>query len=154
MMARHLGLSAAAIPLVLLFSSRADAAPNCSISTTSVSFGTYDVFSASVVDSTGSVTYNCRGNAVNITVTLSRGQSSNFTPRTLLKSGEVLSYNLYRDAARMTIWGDGTGGTSVYSDPSPPNNTNITLTVYGRIPATQDVSAGSYTDTVTATINF
>jgi spore coat protein U-like protein len=31
---------------------------------------------------------------------------------------------------------------------------NVTVTIYGRIPARQDVSAGSYTDTVVATINF
>ncbi len=67
---------------------------------------------------------------------------------------EGLNYNLYLDAARTTIWGDGTGGTQVYSNANPPNNTNVTVTIYGRIPASQDVSAGSYTNTVTATINF
>ncbi|HBA40317.1 MAG TPA: hypothetical protein DCZ05_11400 [Deltaproteobacteria bacterium] len=34
------------------------------------------------------------------------------------------------------------------------SNKNVTLTIYGRIPASQDVSAGSYTNAVTATINF
>jgi spore coat protein U-like protein len=27
------------------------------------------------------------------------------------KGAEVLAYNLYRNAARTNIWGDGTGGT-------------------------------------------
>src|SRR3990167_2935298 len=34
------------------------------------------------------------------------------------------------------------------------SNKNVTLTIYGRIPASQHVSAGSYTNAVTATINF
>ena len=72
----------------------------------------------------------------------------------MLNGSEPLNYNLYRDAARTAIWGDGTGGTQVYSDPRTPRNQNVTLTVYGRIPAGQDVSVGTYTNTVTATINF
>jgi spore coat protein U-like protein len=42
----------------------------------------------------------------------------------------------------------------VYSISNPPNNTNVNLTVYGRVTAGQDVSAGSFSDTVTAVINF
>jgi len=124
----------------------------CTISSTSVSFGNYDVFGASPVDSTGSVSFTC-GTAVRLTtVGLSRGQSSSFNPRTMTKSGEDLAYNLYQDAARTSIWGDGTSGTTQYSTGNPADNT--TLTIYGRIPAAQDVSAGAYSDTVTATINF
>lgn len=126
---------------------------NCTVSTTGVSFGTYNVFATSPLDSTGSVTYNCGGNA-SIIVTLSKGGAATYNPRRMLKGGEVLNYNLYLDASRTTIWGDGTGGTQIYSNPSVPNNASITVTIYGRIPAGQDVSAGSYSDTITATINF
>ena len=125
----------------------------CTISTTPVSFGTYNVFSSTPLDSTGSVTFNC-DNRANITITLNNGGATTFNPRRMLKGSEALNYNLYRDAARTSIWGDGTGGTQVYSDPRTPRNQNVTLTVYGRIPAGQDVSVGTYTNTVTATINF
>ncbi len=66
----------------------------------------------------------------------------------------MLTYNLYRNAGRTNIWGDGTGGTSVYTRANPPNDSNVNLTIYGRIPAQQDVSAGNYSDTVSAVINF
>lgn len=125
----------------------------CTISTTGVSFGAYNVFATSPLDSTGSVTYRCTGNA-SITVTLGKGGAATYNPRRMLKGSEALNYNLYLDASRTTIWGDGTGGTQTYSNPSVPNNTNITVTIYGRIPASQDVSAGSYSNTITATINF
>ena len=132
---------------------RGDSA-SCTISAVDVSFGTYNVFSASPLDSTGSVTYTCTDirPSVRITINLSRGGAPTFNPRRMLKSGEALNYNLYMDAARTTIWGDATSGTSQYG-PVKANPTD-TLTIYGRIPAGQDVTAGSYTDTVVATINF
>jgi spore coat protein U-like protein len=126
---------------------------SCTITAVGVSFGTYNVFSGSPLDSTGSVTYNCISVLTTITINLSRGGAPTFTPRQMLRSGEALSYNLYLDAARMSIWGDATSGTSHYAA-TPILLSNVTLTIYGRIPAGQDVSAGTYTDTVVATINF
>ena len=129
-------------------------APSCTISVTSVAFGTYNVFTTSADDSTGTITYRCNATAANISISLSDGSSSTFSPRTLRKGSEILTYNLYRNAARTNIWGNGTGGTSVYTRANPPNNSNVNLTIYGRIPAQQDVSAGNYSDTVSAVINF
>ena len=129
-------------------------APSCTISVTSVAFGNYNVFTTTPDDSTGRITFRCNSSAFNISISLSDGSSSTFNPRTLRKGSEILSYNLYRNAARTTIWGNGTGGTSVYTNTNPPNNSNVNLTVYGRIPAQQDVSAGNYSDTVSAVINF
>ena len=126
----------------------------CTISATSVNFGTYNVFNGSDVDSTGTVTYRCNGSAHNITVGLTQGASATFNPRKMQKGAEELNYNLFVDASRTSIWGDGTSGTSQYQIGNPPNNTNVNLTVYGRVPAGQDVSAGSFSDTVTAVVNF
>ena len=152
---RALGRAAIVAAVWLLSTASASAqAPSCTISVTSVAFGTYNVFTTTADDSTGTITYRCNSTAANISIALSDGSSSTFSPRTLRKGSEVLQYNLYRNAARTTIWGDGTGGTSVYSLANPPNNSNVNLTIYGRIPAQQDVSAGNYSDTVSAVINF
>jgi spore coat protein U-like protein len=128
--------------------------PSCTISTVSVNFGNYNVFNATALDSTGRVTYRCNSTAFNITIHLSKGASSTFNPRTMTKGAEVLGYNLYRNSARTNIWGDGTSGTAFYTRADPPNNSNVNVTVYGRVPAGQDVSAGTFSDTVTAVINF
>jgi spore coat protein U-like protein len=157
MISRPLVLGGCAVAAMLLLGPApavAQGTPSCTISTTSVAFGTYDVFSASPLTSTGTVRYRCNSQAANISITLSQGQSGTFSPRTLTKGAENLSYNLYRDAAASQVWGDGTGGTSTYTDANPPNNQYVTLTVYGEIPAAQDVSAGAYSDTVVATVNF
>jgi spore coat protein U domain-containing protein, fimbrial subunit CupE1/2/3/6 len=151
-MKRRIGVQACLLLAGLLRTGDVEAA--CTISTTSVSFGAYNVLGASPVDSTGSVTLKCLGMEANITIDLNKGGSSTFTPRRMVNGGELLTYNLYVDASRATIWGDGTGGTSRYSNASPPNNSNVIVVVYGRIPAAQDVTAGSYADTVTATITW
>lgn len=67
--------------------------------------------------------------------------------------GENLGYNLYSDSAGTQIWGDGSGGSQAQASANPPNST-VTLAIYGRIPAGQDVSAGLYPDNVVAEINF
>ena len=129
----------------------------CSWQTVSgVAFGTYNVFCATPTDSTSTITFKCNGvNAIDVAVVdLSRGNSSSFSPRYMLRTTEQLTYNLYMDSSRTSIWGDGTSGTSHYSNANPPNNTNVTLTIYGRITAGQDVTIGSYTDSITATLTF
>ena len=141
-----------AVLLLWGLAGRAEAA--CTISTTAVSFGTYDVFNGSATTSTGTITYKCGNADHNITITVSTGSSGTFANRTMKKGAESLTYNLYRDAAFATVWGDGSGTTGTYQINNPPNNLNVNLTVYGRVLALQDVSAGSYSDTVIATVNF
>jgi spore coat protein U-like protein len=139
----------------ILHASEASAqSPSCTISATSVNFGNYNEFNGTNLDSTGRITYRCNATAANITIGLTKGLSSTFNPRLMSKGAEVLGYNLYRNAARTNIWGDGTSGTAVYTRANPPNNSNVNVTVYGRVPAGQDVSAGTFSDTVTAVINF
>jgi spore coat protein U-like protein len=125
---------------------------NCTISTTPVAFGDYNVLSATPKTTTGSVTYQCTL-GVNIIVTLGRGSSSTFDPRTMRNGAEVLNYNLYREATFQNIWGDGTGGTQTYTSAATVLFAT-TVTVYGQLPAGQNVAAGSYTDSVVATIIF
>jgi spore coat protein U-like protein len=142
-----------AIAAVVLACGGGAEAAQCSISTTPVNFGTYNVFATSATDSTATITYNCNGGARFILITISRGDSPTFA-RHMTKGTEQLPYNLYRNATRTIVWGDGTGGSSLYLDTDPPNHQNISVPVYGRVRPGQDVSAGAYTDTVTVTINY
>ena len=150
---RRLLVTAALVAFGIGLAGPAQAA--CTISTSPLSFGSYNVFSPTPLDSTGSVTYRCGNSDHDITISLDRGGAPTFNPRRMLKGTEPLTFNLYLDAARTTIWGDGTGGTQTFFEHNPQgNNKDITITIYGRVPAGQDVSAGTYTNTVTATINF
>jgi spore coat protein U-like protein len=126
----------------------------CSISLTNVQFGTYDVFTAVPLRSTGAVVYRCGNRVRTITIALTRGQSGTYVPRTMQRAGQPLLYNLYLDAALAAVWGDGSAATSLYSARNARNNRDVSITIYGSIPALQDVAPGVYTDDVTATINF
>ena len=135
----------------------AGAAIHCTWTSNSpVAFGTYDVASAAPDDANGSVTFNCKGvGSASVTIDLSTGGSGSYAVRRMTRAGvETLDYNLYTNAARTLIFGNGTGGTARYGPTVPPNNVNVLVNIYGRIPALQDKSPGNYADTITATINF
>lgn len=148
---------ALALIVPLLAARDAAATTSCSFqSVGAVSFGAYDVFSSLPADGTGSITFRCNGVGPGdlVTVHISKGNATSFLPRTMTAGAESMSYNLYSDASRTQIWGDGTSGTSAYGPSTPPDATDVTLTVYGRIPALQDVAAGSYADSVVISINY
>ncbi len=119
-------------------------------------FGVYDVYDAAPVDSTGSVTYRCTGvqPADTVVIEISAGSGAGFSPRHMVQGMAQLAYNLYIDAARSVIFGNGTSGTARYGPVVPPEAEPVTVNVFGRLPARQDVSAGSYSDTLTVTLNF
>jgi spore coat protein U-like protein len=127
----------------------------CTVSVSSgVSFGTYSVFAGSPLDSTGQFNLRCTGPDRNTTfsISISTGSSGTYTARRLTSGAQFLLYNLYRDAARTIVWGDGTGGTQVTT--GHYNGVRLYFSVYGRIPALQDAAVGTYSDTVTVVVNF
>jgi spore coat protein U-like protein len=127
----------------------------CSLSGAAIAFGTFDPINITNLDSAGSVIYRCAGSDRNITITLSRGGGTSYATRRMVNGSEQLFYNLYRDAARTIIWGDGTGGTQAYTIGNPQNNNqDITVPMFGRVPAGQNVSVGNYNDTITVTLIF
>lgn len=148
--------------LALLWLGGADSALalTCSVSAIATSFGTYNPFSAVPLDSAGSVTVTCE-NLLSILVSydiqLSSGASGGYAPRRLAGPGYQLDYNLYTNAARSSVWGDGSGATAVVSDGyllAVLFPVQRSYSVYGRMPAGQNVAPGSYTDTITVTINY
>lgn len=127
----------------------------CSISSTSIVFGNYDPVSLAPLDTIGNIVYRCGNQDHDITISLDRGGAPSFSQRRLLKGTEPLFYNLYLDAARTLVWGDGSGGTQAYFIRNPQkNNQDIVVPIYGRIPGSQDVGMGSYGNTIVATLNY
>ncbi|MBD2359303.1 spore coat protein U domain-containing protein [Tolypothrix sp. FACHB-123] len=124
----------------------------CSFSSTSVIFGSYDVFSNTSTTSTGTITYDCSlasPTPTLITIDLSTGNSAAYNARELRSINDAINYNLYLDAGGQFIWGNGTNSQHYTS-----SNLSGTVTIYGIIPARQNVKVGNYTDSITATLNF
>jgi spore coat protein U-like protein len=128
----------------------------CSITAASgVSFGAYDVFSLSDLTGTGSFAVTgCTRNASRYVARLSRGSSNSYTFRTMLSGSDSLNYNLYTNATYTSVWGNNSGNTDDVQQTNSGNGVGPTITIYGKIPAGQDVPAGSYNDNITITITF
>jgi spore coat protein U-like protein len=130
----------------------AQAAITCTPTTNTISFGTYNPLSASVLDGTGTFVIACTDSAgnknqtttVNYVVTLSGQALRQMAPPA---GTDRLNYNVYTDTLRSTVWGDGTGGSAVISGsvavPGRGTASTAPITYYGRIVAGQDVSAAS-----------
>jgi spore coat protein U-like protein len=145
--ARNRPAALAAFSLLLMLAApvlRAD----CTVSAQSVAFGSYDVFSAQPLDGAGNVSVNCSPSA-SYTVTLSAGGGS-YSQRQMSSANDVLNYNLYTNASRSIVWGDGSAGTSTVGGSGESAN----HTVYGRVPAGQNRKVGSYGDTIIVTVTF
>ena len=128
----------------------------CTVTVTSaLAFGSYSVFTPT--DTTGNGAFavrNCSAGKTTYTASLNKGSGS-FATRTMTSSGNSLQYNLYTSNALTSVWGDGTGSTSTVAGNGTTSPTGgSTITIYGSIPAQQDVPAGSYSDTITITISF
>lgn len=68
-----------------------------------------------------------------------------------LNADDYVAYNLYQEAARTTVWGDGSSGTVLASQTG--TGSEVTHTIYGRVPTTNH-TVGNYKDTITATVSF
>lgn len=116
----------------------------CSATATNLGFGTYVNVT---IDATSTVSVTCTSGGA-YTVGLSNGANYSAPNRRMTNGSAFLNYELYSDAGRLTVWNDtttvaGTGSGSAQD-----------LTVYGRLPGTQGLIAGSYTDTITATVTY
>ena len=123
----------------------------------SLSFGSYDGLSAAPATTSGVAVVTC-DQAPPPTVTLELGPSAvsgGFFPRRMRQDGgsDLLAYNFYADPSGAAVLGNGTGGT-VTRSAKVTKNQPWTVTIYGRIAPGQDVGVGTYTDTLTVTINF
>lgn len=133
---------------------------DCNVSSTGVAYGVYDPNSSSPTNATGNVHVSCTVLLASvlsqINIRLSTGSSGTFANRKMSGGADQLNYNLYKDASHTTVWGDGTGGTGIFTDNLliAVLGTSVDHTIYGSIPPGQYVAAGSYADTITVTVEF
>jgi len=135
----------------LLLVPTAARADRCKIdSVGSIAFGQYNLFATTPTDAAGSIGYSCSATPGPV-ISLSPGASGTFNMRTMLLGSSTLQYNVYVDATCKTIFGDGTGATAVFN---AANSRWQVVTFYGRIFPGQTVPAGTYSDSLVATLNF
>ena len=130
----------------------------CSVSLTSIAFGSYNPYSPSPTDTVGTMSISCSSpDPANSTmsIALGPGGSGNINARMMQSGVHPLYYNLYSNVARTVVWGDDSGGgSSVAANFPATSRGSIKLSIYGRIPAEQNAWVGVYHDTVTVTVSY
>ena len=125
----------------------------CTFTVNNVAFGNYNPAATSATTGSGSVSLDCIL-PTTVTVTISMGSSSSFSPRTMLPISPAtgtLGYYLYTPSA--TNWGDGSASTATVSLTSGILIAS-SATIVGSITPRQNVSAGMFTDSPVVTANF
>jgi spore coat protein U-like protein len=126
---------------------------NCAVSATNLVFGTYTASSGTPLTASSTVSVTCT-NSLAYTVALDGGSvAANVAAREMSDGAtHVLSYQLYTANTYASIWGDGTASTVTVAGTG--NGAAQPLTVYGRIPSAQFVTAGNYLDHVTVSVTY
>ncbi len=139
----------------LLWSPTSHAATCSIVRVDAVNFGAYEPLYGGNVDATGTVVFRCVdvGGSETVVIEIDRGGASSFARR-MLGGAWNLAYNLFLDAAHTVVWGDGTGGTGRYGPMTPPEDADVSVTIYGRIPSGQNVGATTYSDDLVVTITY
>lgn len=142
------------------FTVTASVSANCTITATGISF-TYDPIganAAAAASATGTVTIACTkgsGPSIGLNAGSNAGAVAGVT-RAMANGTNRLGYELFQSAAAPgngAVWTD-IGGANALNAGVSPSKAARSFTVQAQIPPGQDVAVGSYSDTVTATVNF
>jgi spore coat protein U-like protein len=139
---------------------------NCTISTVAVQFGSYDPVGtnkATALTASGQVIVACvQGSAPTIAFGLGANPSGSTRRLKNTASADFLTYELYKPPtttpsaacsyAAPTVWG--TAGANLFTPTAPPSKATRTYNICGSVAAGQDPRIGTYSDTITATVNF
>lgn len=140
----------------------AAAAVNCSGGGVTLAFGGYDVLATAPADAQASLVVTCTRNGGPPTTSIEVGLGPSLTSGAVQNrqmagpGGSLLNYNVYQDATRLTVWGDTSGVDTQSKDLTLSNKAtgSVTFTLFGRLFQSQDVSAGSYSDSLLITVSF
>ena len=118
------------IPLALMILCQPARAQSCTFTNTGLNWGNINLLSGSAFDLTGTFTANCTGIAgqtVRVCPNFNAGVggvNGTGSERYMLNGANQLRYNIYRNAARTTVWGSRTWGL-------PPTPPTVDVTIGG-----------------------
>jgi spore coat protein U-like protein len=125
----------------------------CVVGTSTLAFGnvTSAAIAAGNVDATGTVSVNCTfGSPYTVALDAGTGTGATVAIRKMMSGANTLSYTIFSDAGRTTIWGTATGATFA----STGTGAAQSLTAYGRILTAPTAAAATYSDTVNVTVSY
>jgi len=156
LLAQASGAAAATASGTLLVSATVES--TCTIAANPLSFPTYYPGRGGVTANTILSVRCSRGAPFSVAMDAGTG-GANLAQRLMSSGASRLQYNLYTNAARTTVWGDGTLSSATVSGTGRglAAGQAVIETVYGQVPdvsANQDLAPGVYTDTVRVTVSY
>jgi spore coat protein U-like protein len=146
-----------AIAIALFAAAQAASAGVCQVTASPITFGIFDAFAARNTVSVGTVSYICTGRLpAGLRIEMLPGARGKVYPRVMIgPRAKRLAYYLALDPGGNLIWGDGTRGSQVFFDPSPPPGQTVRIRVYARIiPRRRIPAVGLYSDHVKMLARF
>ena len=151
-----------------VFPAALPAATLCSSNNVSLSFGPYLSITAAPLDAQANFAVTCTrtvapgdvsSGKVTISVALGPSQGSNsIQNRQMFQGGgaDLLNYNVYLDAGRISVWGNSDGVDTAVQTLNIPNKAtrSATFTFYGRVFPLQNLTPGVYSDSLLVTVNY
>jgi len=135
----------------------------CLVATTPVAFGLYDTLLSGNNETTGQITVTCTpgiGDPLTTpyTVTLAGSGTGGDTVRSIAMGANRLYYQVYKDAARSVVWGNGGGSGSGVAGSTVSAASLVPAlrvhTAYARMPANQRVPAGIYAGSLLVSVDY
>jgi spore coat protein U-like protein len=141
----------------------------CSVSTSNaLAFGAYDAVATNrtaPLNASGTISVSCAKGATGLQIGMNNGAHNVDGQRQMVgaaSAANLLSYNIFQPPSNTPgtacifpgtkAWG--AEGASTFVVGSPTSNAARNFNVCGTVPAAQDVSVDSYSDVLTAVINF
>lgn len=123
---------------------------SCAVSATDLAFGTYSP--TSITDKTGTSTISVTCSLGTLyTIGLNNGTHASGSTRRMAAGLVMLTYQLYRNVGATLVFGSAADTLGVAG---VGTGVAIPTVVYGVIPNSQNVNAGSYSDVITVTIDY
>jgi spore coat protein U-like protein len=125
----------------------------CDVTAVDLAFGTYTSAAGTPLQATTLVRATCTpGSTYNVGLDAGTSPNATVQARKMVSTGpQALSYQLYSDGSRTTIWGN-TSGTDTVTGAG--TGLAVDHTVFGAVPANQVVPAGDYQDTITVRVFY
>ena len=139
------------------FNVSAAVSKNCFVAASDMNFGPYD--GTADMTATSDINVRCSMDTPFV-IKLDEGSGTGtYAARKLTDGTSELEYNLYTAVDYVSVWGDGTAGSTTVGDTGQGMGASkaITKTVYGRLPnsaANQDAPASNYFDAITVTVEY
>ena len=124
-----------------------DIVASCTVSAADLHFGRYIGTSATPSRGQSAIELQCTsGLTVDIGLDAGQGAGATTSDRRLMSGAGALRYGLFQDPARRINWGNTAGVDTVEVSAA---GTRQIVTIYGEVPAGQQVPAGTYNDVIT-----